>query len=288
MYPRLGDFPSYYAAWLLAAVCGIAIGVRIAKHNAFPLRSSAIGLASSVITILVGSKALYLLEARFFPHDDYVPGEMRGLLHGFRIPGGILLMGLTTVPVCRMLHLDWRRFGDVLIPMAAFAVGIIRLGCFLNGCCFGSVSTLPWAIRFPRESWVHFFHQHKGWIVSAAPLSLPVHPLQLYFLIAAVMTFGVVLALQSRVVAPGLVQIAFYVLFFSTTALLEPCRQNYLTLNNWLAPAATLGCAYLLLAVGMPRPFRGGRADTKPVGHATAGGDTETPRNDGEIIGFKH
>jgi phosphatidylglycerol:prolipoprotein diacylglycerol transferase len=34
--------------------------------------------------------------------------------------------------------------------MAALAFG--RIGCFLNGCCFGKPTNLPWAVRFPYDS----------------------------------------------------------------------------------------------------------------------------------------
>ena len=34
--------------------------------------------------------------------------------------------------------------------MLALAIG--RIGCFLNGCCFGKPTNLPWAVRFPYAS----------------------------------------------------------------------------------------------------------------------------------------
>ena len=54
--------------------------------------------------------------------------------------------------------LYWRRRRFPLRPMLdvaapAIALGCLgRLGCFLNGCCYGDVCDLPWAVRFPAET----------------------------------------------------------------------------------------------------------------------------------------
>jgi phosphatidylglycerol---prolipoprotein diacylglyceryl transferase len=54
---------------------------------------------------------------------------------------------------------------DCLIPGVALGHVFGRLGCLLNGCCYGRVCEVPWALRFPKD------HSTQG---------LPVHPAQLY------------------------------------------------------------------------------------------------------------
>jgi phosphatidylglycerol:prolipoprotein diacylglycerol transferase len=252
MHPLLFDtIPLYFLAWVCAAVTGIALGARTAGRAGFPVGRSAGGIALLALSILVGSKLLYLAEALWFPFDDYVPTELRGSLHGFRIPGGIVLLAVAMPVVCRALGLSWRRFGDAVVPLAAVALVFIRLGCFLNGCCFGTISGLPWAIAFPRESWVFWYHRANGWVPHEARASLPVHPLQIYFLIAALLTLILLVWQRRRASYPGYIQLVFYALFFSSTAALEPLRQNYLTLNNWLCPVAAAVAGGVLL--GRPR-----------------------------------
>ncbi|GAB4139301.1 prolipoprotein diacylglyceryl transferase family protein [Thermopirellula anaerolimosa] len=41
---------------------------------------------------------------------------------------------------------------DLISPSLALGLAIGRLGCFLNGCCFGGACDLPWAVRFPPAS----------------------------------------------------------------------------------------------------------------------------------------
>ena len=41
------------------------------------------------------------------------------------------------------------RWLDILAPAMMLGLAFGRLGCFLNGCCFGAPCELPWAMRFP-------------------------------------------------------------------------------------------------------------------------------------------
>lgn len=63
---------------------------------------------------------------------------------------------------------------DCTVPYLALGQGIGRIGCFLNGCCYGKPSNLPFAISFPEGCPVfQSYPGNNGW-------SLPVHPTQLY------------------------------------------------------------------------------------------------------------
>jgi phosphatidylglycerol:prolipoprotein diacylglycerol transferase len=246
VHPFLGHVPLYFLMWLCAATVVVVLGAGMAASAGVSVVRTTVALLVLAGIILCGSKLLYLAEARFFPFDDYAPLEVRGALHGFRIPGGILLLAAAMPLVCRVFGLPWREFGDRMIPLAAVALVFIRLGCFLNGCCFGRVSSMPWAVAFPRQSWVYWYHRAQGWVPRGASASLLVHPLQLYFLLAAAVTAGVVVWLQRRAAFAGQVQLVFYALFFASTALLEPLRQNSLTLNSWLCPIAAVAFAGVL------------------------------------------
>ncbi|MFQ5667989.1 MAG: hypothetical protein ACE5I7_16360, partial [Candidatus Binatia bacterium] len=123
MHPWLFDsIPLYFVMWGCAAFTGVGVGTLVAVRAGFPASRSAVALAVLAGSILLGSKLLYLAEAHCFPFDDYVPVELRGWLHGFRIPGGMLLLAVALPLVCGALRLPWRRFGDTVIPFAALAL----------------------------------------------------------------------------------------------------------------------------------------------------------------------
>jgi phosphatidylglycerol:prolipoprotein diacylglycerol transferase len=66
------------------------------------------------------------------------------------------------------------------MPALALGYAIGRLGCFLNGDDYGTVSRVPWAVVYPSGTEAHADHVARGWISPGATWSLPVHPVQLY------------------------------------------------------------------------------------------------------------
>jgi len=110
---------------------------------------------------------------------------------GLVLYGGIILAMITYSVFCYRKKINPLLLADVIIPSAFICLGFGRLGCFLNGCCYGDVCDLPWAVSFPSESvpWVALLN--RGYISMDAAYTLPLHPTQLYsslngFILAAV------------------------------------------------------------------------------------------------------
>ena len=74
----------------------------------------------------------------------------------------------------------FRPMADAVAPSLALGSALGRVGCLLNGCCYGAPSDLPWAMRFPAGSLVWYRHVADGLISDSAPWSLAVHPAQIY------------------------------------------------------------------------------------------------------------
>jgi phosphatidylglycerol:prolipoprotein diacylglycerol transferase len=134
------------------------------------------------IWLLVGG----LIGARLFFIIEYW-GSLKSFWDIFKIwEGGIVFYGCIIggaigVLLFRHRHpFPLRPMVDVIAPALAIGVAFGRLGCFLNGCCYGDLCHLPWAVTFPKESspWIH--QVKLGLIPEAAHRSLPVHPTQLY------------------------------------------------------------------------------------------------------------
>jgi CDGSH-type Zn-finger protein len=82
------------------------------------------------------------------------------------------------------------RLADCIAPGLLVGLAIGRIGCFLNGCCYGGPCDLPWAVRFPPDSPPWLDQAARGMLPAVAvdggrPWSLPVHPAQLYAAIDA-------------------------------------------------------------------------------------------------------
>lgn len=68
---------------------------------------------------------------------------------------------------CRFRRLPYAPVGDTLGAAAPLGLCVMRLGCFLNGCCYGRPTTLPWGVIFRQG-------------VPLALRGVPLHPTQLY------------------------------------------------------------------------------------------------------------
>ena len=111
------------------------------------------------------------------PQSRRRPPELAGgqrllWLHPGGLTGSILYWFRRPFPFWRMT--------DVAAPAVAIGIAIGRIGCFLNGCCYGAVCALPWAVRFPAGSHAWARQVDAGLISPWRSTSLPVHPTQLY------------------------------------------------------------------------------------------------------------
>lgn len=72
--------------------------------------------------------------------------------------GGLELLGGVALAVTFLLFYLWRTKTNMRRALDILAMGLMlglafgRVGCFLNGCCWGKPSDLPWAVRFPYDS----------------------------------------------------------------------------------------------------------------------------------------
>ena len=71
---------------------------------------------------------------------------------GLTLYGGVLLAA--PIMLWYMVHkkVPGRVACDICAPCLALGIAVGRIGCFLNGCCYGAGTTLPWAVSFPYGS----------------------------------------------------------------------------------------------------------------------------------------
>lgn len=98
--------------------------------------------------------------------------------HGLSLFGSIILVCCGGILIGQKSHFPIWKFSDGLVPFLGIGIAIARIGCFLNGCCSGKVSDLPWAVRFPLFSEAHLYQMSRG--QTNLITVLPVHPTQLY------------------------------------------------------------------------------------------------------------
>jgi phosphatidylglycerol:prolipoprotein diacylglycerol transferase len=78
---------------------------------------------------------------------------MINLTQGGLVVYGSLLAGGVALMIFVYKHrLPGLALADLIAPGVVLGVGLGRLGCFMNGCCYGGLSDVPWAVQFPAET----------------------------------------------------------------------------------------------------------------------------------------
>jgi phosphatidylglycerol:prolipoprotein diacylglycerol transferase len=91
------------------------------------------------------------------------------------------LGGLAAIIVVLRRHgVSLAQFGDLVAAPLGAALVLARTGCFVAGCDYGTVTAVPWALRFPAGSPAWRDHVRAGLVAPERAASLPVHPAQLY------------------------------------------------------------------------------------------------------------
>ncbi len=148
---------------LIGVVSGVALAVQRAKRRGVEpelIFSLALWL---FVGGMLGARAFYVMEywdRQFYHtdpagHFDFI-GTLKAVLNiaqgGLVIYGALIGGAVSSVIFLRMNRLPLLKIADIAAPSMALGLGIGRIGCFLNGCCFGGVCDLPWAVAFPENS----------------------------------------------------------------------------------------------------------------------------------------
>ncbi len=193
-------------------------------------------LVGAALIGLVGAKLDSLLER------GSVEPLLWELRNGYRYPGAVIGLAVAGPFLVRVrgMGASVLAFGDIVAPAAGVALAVVRIGCFLAGCCHGTLSEAWWAVGFPPRSFAWMAQVSAGLIRADAPASLPVHPLQLYF---ALWSFGLgvfLLRFAPRRTYEGQVLLAYLALDNLMKFLLESLREPSAPHLRWSSLAIGL------------------------------------------------
>jgi len=165
---HLGNFTIYWYGVFVALgfLAGIWTASRRAVHaNIAPERIIDLGPCLLLGTI-IGARLLYVIS---YWREDFAGKPLWQIFDvrggGLVYYGGFIGAALGCVLYVRFKRLPLWKIADVLAPSIALGYAIGRFGCLMNGCCYGRVCELPWAIQFPDD---HQTYPHR------------VHPTQIY------------------------------------------------------------------------------------------------------------
>ena len=103
----------------------------------------------TIVGGILGGRVLYVILE--WPYYAANPLEILAVWKGGLVWYGGFFGGLITGGSYLRRHkISFLRSMDQVIPFGALGHAIGRIGCFLNGCCFGKPTTAWWGVQFPE------------------------------------------------------------------------------------------------------------------------------------------
>jgi phosphatidylglycerol:prolipoprotein diacylglycerol transferase len=201
--PELGvgaaTVPAYFALFVIGFLAATWYGRREGERRGLD-GPSVVDLALVALVLgLVGARAMAVLtdgKLMDFVHLCTDPSRVRGRpprdclaalkfwQGGLTFYGGLLLAIPGVLWFARRRRMPLATVADVGAPAVMLGLAIGKLGCFLEGCCYGAPTDGPLGVRFPG---------HTG----------AVHPTQLYESAGALALFALLHGLRRRVRGDG-------------------------------------------------------------------------------------
>ena len=205
--PGLGiPIRGYGFCLLIAIFAALALVVHLAKRQSIATTEKVYSLCFwTIIAGIVSARLFYVTEYwQHYLFDSQTGQPLQfheSLFRAINFPdGGITVFGAILGGILGAVIFMFRnnmpvfRTFDVMAPAVALGMAIGRIGCLLNGCCFGDVTDLSWGIVFPPGSPVHDY-QIAHSLVPYSSIVLPVHPTQIYSSCLALLLCGTLLFL---------------------------------------------------------------------------------------------
>lgn len=264
MHPELFEIPflhisvkSYGTLVVIGFLAAVWLMRRMMKRSGQNPENIANIAMYALICGIVGARVFYIIHYHVKPADWLA--VWRG---GLELLGGVIAAIVFLWAYLYFKKLPKRLYLDVLAVGLMVGLGFGRLGCLMNGCCYGKCSDVPWAVRFPYGSpafysqtqpdparsrdkpllELHDSYYSNGYLKDFEDLTdeqkqavrqgpyqtLTVHPTQIYSSINAFILAGVLYTLWRRFgqKKPGIVMSMMLILYGMTRFFIETLRDD--------------------------------------------------------------
>ena len=161
MHPELFEIPFIHLtvkSYGLMMVIAFLAAVSLIRHLSSQLTPNPQFITNaalySLIAGVVGARLFYVIH-----HFNQFQGHLLSVFAiwkgGLELLGGVILAIAVIILYLRHHKLPIRRYLDILAIGLMLALVFGRIGCFLIGDCFGKPTELPWAVRFPYNSFAY-------------------------------------------------------------------------------------------------------------------------------------
>jgi phosphatidylglycerol:prolipoprotein diacylglycerol transferase len=284
----------------LMLVIGFLLAVQLARYlarrsNIDPEVLTNAGLIALVAGV-IGARLSHVLE-NWHQYTDPSRSAFANFKDAINITSGGLTYygGFLLATPCAIAYGMWKKVPlrtgmDIIAPCLMIGLGIGRVGCFLNGCCYGEECKVPWGVQFPYYSNSYLEQVQNREIVPSQEVYRPdqpgvlmspdqlkqvygpakadqlmaaerakvhkVHPAELYSTATALLLAAILVAFYTLPHVPGHVFALMCVLEGMTRFMLEMLRVEpavglSMSLSMWIGIGLVAGGILLWLAFGL-------------------------------------
>jgi len=118
-----------------------------------------------ILSAIIGARLYYV-----FLHFDEFQGNLLSIVNPFQggtvgIGGLVMYGGFIGAIVAGVLYFNIKKipfipYADAIAPSVGFGIMLTRIGCFLNGCCYGAASSGSVSVNFPIISPAGSYQYH--------------------------------------------------------------------------------------------------------------------------------
>lgn len=252
----------WYGIFVAAGfLCGYWLAMARAERHGFNKDDLGTIAFVGMIAGILGARVMYV-----FHEWDYFRTQPAEIIRidrgGLVFYGGLIIAVLAVAIYSTRKKYSWGEVGDLLAPSIALGHGFGRIGCFLNGCCFGRVWRGHGGVVYAFDSNVGEVQRAKELLDSAATACEPVFPVQL---LAALSAFGLcafLLTIERKCSRRGQL-FSIYVIGYAVIRFcIEFLRGDYTRTIHGITPAQLI-CLFMIPAGVLMFTIatrRGGRA----------------------------
>ena len=182
---------------VLAVVAVIVIALREAKRVGLDVEHIySVGLWAIISGIIV-SRLFHVIDKW-----DYYMAHPEQIIRfeGLTVYGAVIGALLAVLIYCWVKKLSFWQMGDVIAPGAILGQAIGRIGCLINGCCYGLTTSLPWGVVYTNPG-------------SYCPLDEQFQPTQIYHILWNLIGFGILWSLRRRLKPKGSLFLLYFAIY---------------------------------------------------------------------------
>lgn len=203
---------------------------------------------AAIIGGILGARVFYV--ALHFDQYAYDFVEVFRIDHGGLVfYGGFFGAVITIIFLIRKNNLDLPETADLLALALPLGQAIGRIGCFVNGCCFGKPSLSLCSVQYPPNSSVSSTQAHLHLIESHSIEPLRVFPVQLVQSGTNLFLWLFLLTMASRFKHKGQIFAMYLILYSTGRFFVEFKRGDYLSKYQGLTISQII--CILVLPVGI-------------------------------------